>query len=64
MRNYSLCTPNEQRAVSVSKQLRRIEHRRRQRATIAIASMTLSQQMTLACDLWKIEQRLKVVTHA
>jgi hypothetical protein len=55
---------NIQRASRVEKQLRRIECRRRERAAAAIAAMPLSQQMTLACDLWRAAQQLKAVARA
>ena len=44
--------------VSVSKQLRRIERRRRQEAARRIAAMTLSQQMAFACALWRVERQI------
>jgi alpha-D-ribose 1-methylphosphonate 5-triphosphate synthase subunit PhnI len=53
--------------VSAAAQIRRIERRRRERAVARIAGMTLSQQITLACDLWRIEQVLnarKAAAHA
>jgi len=49
---------NTERAVAVAKQLRRIENRRRQTAAARIASMSLAEQMALACTLWRAEQRL------
>jgi len=50
---------NEQRAVAVSKQLRRIERRRRELAARKIAAMSLREQWDLACAIGAAQFRLR-----
>jgi hypothetical protein len=50
---------NAQRAVPVSKQLRRIERRRRELAARKIAAMSLREQWDLACAIGAAQFRLR-----